>query len=86
MMNKELQDRLRRLQLKLNTLDIYAKNAVCDELLSILKEQGDQCCAPALCEGSAEVVCFIDGEVRAVLRDEGAEASGESTDIWRKRI
>lgn len=40
MMEKELQDRLRGLQLKLNTLDIYAKNAVCDELLSILKERG----------------------------------------------
>lgn len=42
MMEKELQDRLRGLQLKLNTLDIYAKNAVCDELLSILKEQNDE--------------------------------------------
>lgn len=42
MMEKELQDRLRGLQLKLNTLDIYAKNAVCDELLGILKEQDDE--------------------------------------------
>lgn len=42
MMEKALQERLRRLQIQLNTLDIYAKNAVCDELLSILKEQDDE--------------------------------------------
>lgn len=41
-MDKELQDRLRGLQLRLNTLDIFAKNAVCDELLGILKEQDDE--------------------------------------------
>lgn len=40
-MEKELQDRLRGLQLRLLTQDIYAKNAVCDELLDILKEQDD---------------------------------------------
>lgn len=42
MMNKELQDKLRGLQLRLLTQDIYAKNAVCDELLDILKEQDDE--------------------------------------------
>lgn len=42
MMEKELQDRLRGLQLRLLTQDIYAKNAVCDELLDILKEQDDE--------------------------------------------
>lgn len=41
-MDKELQDRLRGLQLRLLTQDIYAKNAVCDELLDILKEQDDE--------------------------------------------
>ena len=40
-MEKELQDRLRGLQLLLLTQDIYAKNAVCDELLDLLKEQDD---------------------------------------------
>lgn len=40
-MEKELQDRLMGLQLRLLTQDIYAKNAVCDELLDILKEQDD---------------------------------------------
>jgi len=42
MMDKELQDRLRGLQLRLMTQDIFAKNAVCDELLDILKEQDDE--------------------------------------------
>ena len=41
-MEKELQDRLRGLQLRLLTQDIYAKKAVCDELLDILKEQDDE--------------------------------------------
>lgn len=41
-MEKELQDRLRGLQLRLLTQDIYAKNAVCNELLDILKEQEDE--------------------------------------------
>ena len=41
-MGKELQDQLRGLQLRLNTLDIFAKNAVCDELLGILEKQSDQ--------------------------------------------
>ena len=41
-MEKELQDRLRGLQLQLHTQDIFAKNAVCDELLDILKEQDDE--------------------------------------------
>ena len=42
MMEKELQDKLRGLQLRLLTQDIYAKNAVCDELLGILNEQNDE--------------------------------------------
>lgn len=42
MMEKELQDKLRGLQLRLLTQDKYAKNAVCDELLCILKEQDDE--------------------------------------------
>ena len=41
-MKKELKDQLRGLQIQLNTRDIYAKNAVCDELLRILKEQDDE--------------------------------------------
>lgn len=41
-MMKELQDRLRGLQIQLNTRDIYAKNAVCNELLDILKEQDNE--------------------------------------------
>jgi tetratricopeptide (TPR) repeat protein len=42
MMVKILQDRLRGLQLRLMTQDIFAKNAVCDELLQVLKEQDDE--------------------------------------------
>lgn len=49
-------------------------------------EREYDCATAAVCEGSAEVVCVIDGEVRAVLRDEGAEAAGEPADIWRKCV
>ena len=42
MMVKLLQDRLRGLQLRLMTQDIFAKNAVCDELLQVLREQDDE--------------------------------------------
>lgn len=41
-MKKELQDRLREFQIQLNTRDIYAKNAICDELLKIKREQDDE--------------------------------------------
>lgn len=42
MMEKELRERLRGLQLRLHTQDVFAKNAVCDELLGILKEEDDE--------------------------------------------
>jgi len=42
MMDKTLLNRLRALQQGLMTRDRFAKNAVCDELLQILKEQDDE--------------------------------------------